>query len=335
MAVNADRFQDARNLLEQSLVWDNHTCMPLRPGDHSFLDQLQRAKAVGVNVIALNVGFGPQTLEAHLRMVAFFRQWLAQHSDQYLLAHNLKDIDRARSEGRLAVFFDIEGMVPLDQGDDGLVAMLRELGVGWMLIAYNRNNAAGGGCMDEDTGLTAHGRRILAEMKRVGMIVCCSHTGHRTAKEVMEAADNPVIFSHSNAHAVYSHDRNIPDELIRLCAATGGVVGVNGIGGFLGEGEDYAALLANHIDHMVQLVGSEHVGIALDYVYDSQELLEYIANMRGTFGENQGMEFSCRFAPHETLVPLVARLLDLGYASKDLQNLLGANWYRVAKQVWK
>lgn len=333
--MDAEHIQNARNLLAQSLVWDNHTCMPLRPGDHTFLDQLQRAKKVGVNVITLNLGFGPQSLEAHLRMAAFFRHWFAQHSDQYLLAQNIQDIEKARSDGRLAVIFDIEGMVPLDQGDDGLVAMLRQLGVSWMLIAYNRNNAAGGGCLDEDSGLTTHGRRILAEMKRVGMIVCCSHTGHRTARAVMEAADNPVIFSHSNAQEVYPHDRNIPDELIRLCAATGGVVGINGVGDFLGHGEDYAGLLANHIDHMVQLVGSEHVGIALDYVFDHQESLDYVANMRETFGEKQAMEFSCRFAPHESLVPLLARLLDMGYAQKDLQNILGANWYRVAEQVWK
>lgn len=335
MALGAELIPEARELLEQSLVWDNHACMPLRPGDPVFLPQLQRAKAAGVDVIALNLGFGPQSLEAHLRMAAFFRQWLTEHGDHYVLARKIEDIDKARIDGKLAVIFDVEGMGPLDQGDDGLVAMLRDLGVGWMLIAYNRNNAAGGGCLDEDAGLSAHGRRILAEMKRVGMMVCCSHTGHRTAREVMEAADNPVIFSHSNAHAVYPHERNIPDELIRLCAATGGVVGINGVGDFLGKGEDYAALLASHIDHMVQLVGSEHVGIALDYVFDTQELLDYIANMRGTFGEDQAMEFSCRFAPHETLLPLLARLMGLGYSRTDLQNILGANWYRVAQRVWK
>jgi len=335
LMAEVDCLLKAQELLNQSLVWDNHACMPLRPQDDSFLDQLQRAHRTGVNVVALNVGFGPQTLQDHLRMLAAFRHWLAARSDRYVLASSLADIDQARRDGKLAVFFDIEGMAPLNEGDHGLVALFRELGVGWMLIAYNRNNAAGGGCMDEDTGLKAHGRRILAEMKRVGMIVCCSHTGHRTAREVMEAADNPVIFSHSNAHAVYPHDRNIPDELIRLCAATGGVVGINGIGDFLGQGEDYPALLASHIDHMVQLVGSEHVGIALDYVYDTQELLDYVANMRGTFGENQNMEFSCRFAPHESLLPLIARLMHMGYAQKDLQNILGANWYRVAQQVWK
>ncbi len=330
----------ARDLLGKSLVWDNHACMPLRPHDYSFLDQLQRVRAAGVDVISLNIGFGPQSLQDHLRMLASFRWWLAAHGDEYSLVHKIADIDRARSEGKLAVFFDIEGMFPLDEGDHGMVALLRELGVGWMLIAYNRNNAAGAGCLDEDSGLTGHGRRILAEMKRVGMIVCCSHTGHRTAREVMEVADNPVIFSHSNASAVFAHDRNIPDDLVRQCAATGGVVGINGLGDFLGpcrEGVEWDAVewMVRHIDHMVQLVGSEHVGIGLDYVFDQQEIVDYIAKMRETFGEEQAKGFSNRFAPPEILLPLTERLMQMGYAHQDLQNILGGNWYRVACRVWK
>jgi membrane dipeptidase len=338
--MNEDRLlQDARNLLAETLVWDNHACMPLRPDDQSFLDQLQRVHQADVNVVSLNVGFGPQELDAHVRMLASFRQWLADHADRYELARSVADIDRARAEGKLAVFFDIEGMVPLDGGDHGLVALFRELGVGWMLIAYNRNNAAGGGCLDEDCGLTGHGRRVLAEMKRVGMIVCCSHTGHDTVREVMEVADNPVIFSHSNASAVYAHPRNIPDDLIRRCAATGGVVGINGLGDFLGpfaEGQEWDPVddMVRHIDHIVQMVGPEHVGLGLDYVFDQQELADYLKNMKSTFGD-QPMSFSNRFAPAETFLPLTARLMQMGYAHKDLQNILGGNWYRVARQVWR
>lgn len=328
-------INDAKDLLASTLVWDNHACMPLRPDDFSFLDQLQRVRDSGVNVVSLNVGFGPQDLAAHLRMLASFRTWLAQHTRQYLLANSLADIDRARAEGKLAVFFDIEGMGPLDDGDHGLVQLFRELGVGWMLIAYNRNTAAGGGCLDDDSGLTRYGRDVLREMKRVGMIVCCSHTGHKTALQVMEAAENPVIFSHSNSSAVFEHKRNIPDELIRACAATGGVVGINGLGDFLGPGDALVEMMARHIDHVAQLVGPQHVGLGLDYVYDQQELADYIANMKDTFSAMQATEFTSRFAGPETVLPLTARLLGLGYSPADLQGILGGNWYRVAEQVWK
>ena len=325
---------EAVALLQQTLVWDNHACMPLRPGDDAFLDQLNRAHAAGLDAVTLNVGFGPQPLDDHLRMLASFRRWFAERADKYALARSVSDIDAAKAQRRLAVLFDVEGMAPLDTGDFGLVAMLRELGVGWMLVAYNRNNAAGGGCMDEDPGLTTHGRAILAEMKRVGMIVCCSHTGHRTAHQVIEAADNPVIFSHSNASALHPHVRNIPDELIRACAATDGVVGVNGVGDFLGEGTDYAELIVRHIDHIVQLVGPDHVGISLDYVFDQQEVLDYLDKMKSTFGA-MAEEFTCRFAPPETFIGITAALLERGYAADDIAKVLGGNWRRVAARVWR
>ena len=333
--MNEADFDDARNLLAESFVWDMHACMPLRPGDGEFLGQLDRAHRSGVNTICLNIGFGPQPLEHHLQMLAWFRHWVTQRPERYVLAHGIADIERARREGKLAVLFDIEGMGPLDGGDAGLVELFRAMGVAWMLVAYNRNNAAGGGCMDDDAGLSRHGHAILAEMKRVGMIVCCSHTGHRTVLEVMEAADNPVIFSHSNASAIHSHARNIPDHLITACAATGGVVGINGLGDFLGPGDDLAELVVRHVDHVVGLVGPDHVGLGLDFVFDLKELEDYIANMKGTFGQNDGVGFTNRFAPPETFIPVTARLLRLGYPPDDVRKIVGGNWYRVARQVWK
>src|SRR5690606_36645690 len=128
-----------------------------------------------------------------------------------------------------------------------LVSLYYELGVSWMLIAYNRNNAAGSGCQDEDRGLTDFGRMVIDEMTRVGMIVCCSHTGYRTAREVIDYSKNPVIFSHSNPRALRDHPRNIPDELMKACAARGGVVGINGIGLFLGENDNSTEAIVRHI----------------------------------------------------------------------------------------
>jgi len=324
----------AMKLLSETLVWDNHGCMPLRPGDHRFLSQLDRYRNSGVDVVSLNIGFGTLPLEQHLRQLADFRSWLALSAPQCRLVRSTRDIDLARERGELGLLFDVEGMAILDAGDHGLIAMLRELGVGWMLIAYNEANAIGGGCRGDDKGLSDYGRTVLREMKRVGMMVCCSHTGHRTAREAIEAADNPVIFSHSNAAAVHAHYRNIPDDLIRAVAAGGGVVGVNGVGDFLGPGQDYVQLLAAHIDHMVSLVGPEHVGLGLDYVFDRQELVDYLNSMPDTFGDAPDHDALLRFAPPEVLPALVSELQARGYSDQALRAILGGNWRRVAEQVW-
>ena len=324
----------ARQLIDAVPVWDHHACLPLRPNDPAFLPQLARHKAAGFDAITVNIGFGEQGPEEHLRMIAALRHWLMARPEEYLLLMEADDVERARSTGRLAVGFDIEGANAV--GDQlSLIQLYYDLGVRWMLMAYNTSNRAGGGCQDEDGGLTNFGRAMVAEMERVGMLLCLSHTGHRTVREVIAMATQPLIFSHSNCAALHPHPRNIPDELIRACAATGGVVGINGVGIFLGKNDISSETYARHVDHVVQLVGPAHVSIALDYVFDMRELEEHLEKMKGTFPPGLGYEMGARFVPPEQLEEIVVTLQGWGYSDADLTALLGGNLLRLAKQVWK
>ena len=324
----------ARQLIDAVPVWDHHACLPLRPNDPAFLPQLARHKAAGFDAITVNIGFGEQGPEEHLRMIAALRHWLVARPEEYLLLMEADDVERARSTGRLAVGFDIEGANAV--GDQlSLIQLYYDLGVRWMLMAYNTSNRAGGGCQDEDGGLTNFGRAMVAEMERVGMLLCLSHTGHRTVREVLAMATQPLIFSHSNCAALHPHPRNIPDELIRACAATGGVVGINGVGIFLGKNDISSETYARHVDHVVQLVGPAHVSIALDYVFDMRELDEHLEKMKGTFPPGLGYEMGARFVPPEQLEEIVVTLQGWGYSDADLTALLGGNLLRLAKQVWK
>ena len=324
----------ARQLIDAVPVWDHHACLPLRPNDPAFLPQLARHKAAGFDAITVNIGFGEQGPEEHLRMIAALRHWLMARPEEYLLLLEADDVERARSTGRLAVGFDIEGANAV--GDQlSLIQLYYDLGVRWMLMAYNTSNRAGGGCQDQDGGLTNFGRAMVAEMERVGMLLCLSHTGHRTVREVLAMATQPLIFSHSNCAALHPHPRNIPDELIRACAATGGVVGINGVGIFLGKNDISSETYARHVDHVVQLVGPAHVSIALDYVFDLRELEEHVEKMKGTFPPGLGYELGARFVPPEQLEEIVVTLQGWGYSDTDLTALLGGNLLRLAKQVWK
>ncbi len=322
-------------LLRECLVWDNHGCMPVnRPYDVSFLPQLARYRAAGVNAVMLNIGFGDMGVEAHLRMLASMRHWLQARPDEYVVIESVDDIEQARATDRLAVGFDIEGANAI--GDQlSLIQLYSDLGVRWMLLVYNTNNLVGGGCQDEDTGLTAYGREAVAEMERVGMQVCLSHTGHRTVRDVFEVATKPLIFSHSNAAAVHPHPRNIPDDLIRACAATGGVIGLNGLSTFLGSDADPVDDFVRHLDHVAQLVGPEHVALGLDYVFDRQELDEYVEKMRHTFPAGLGYDHTLEFVAPERLEDIVEKLQTLGYRDADLAAVLGGNLMRLAREVWK
>lgn len=321
-------------MLKRTILWDNHACMPLRPHDPSFLPQLARHRSAGVTLVSLNVYFDIFPPETAFTMLAAFRQWIAGHADEYVLAETVADIEAAKSDGKLAVVFDIEGGRAVEP-HPGLVEAFYRLGVRWMLLAYNKNNNLGGGCQDEDCGLTAYGRQIIDEMTRVGMVLCCTHTGYRTAREAIEYSKRPVIFSHSNPRAVWDHPRNIPDDLMRACARTGGVVNLNGIGIFLGENDNSTEALLRHIDYVCELIGPEHVGLGLDYVFDSSEVEDLVRSRPDIFPPEKGYRSGIAMIEPERFPRIAEALLRAGYSESQVQGILGHNNLRVAAQVWR
>ena len=325
---SADR-ENGRALLLRHFAWDNHSCMPLRPGDKSFLPQLHRLRDAGVNAVTLNIGFGEQTPDEHLAVLRWFRDWIARHDVDYGVATSSGELERVVTSGRMAVMFDIEGARGIGDRID-LIAELRALGVIWMLIAYNRTNLAGSGCLEPiDAGLTPFGRAMIAEMNRVGMMICLSHTGERTAFEALEASARPAIISHSNCAALFDHPRNVGDTLIRAVGARGGVIGINGLGDFLAPaGSDLVEAVVAHIDHAVQLVGPEHVGISLDFVWDQDELRAFLTTMPDLFPD--GLPDSLPLVAPEAWPAIVDGLLGRGYAEDDVAMIAGGSWRRVA-----
>jgi membrane dipeptidase len=166
------------------------------------------------------------------------------------------------------------------------------------------------------------------------MIACCSHTGERTALEVIEHSKNPVIFSHSNPRGLWDHPRNVRDHVILACTAKGGVVGINGVGIFLGDNDDRSETVARHIDYVAKLAGIDHVALGLDYVFDMEELLAYLRGHPQTFGDDSALA-SPRFVVPEQLPEIVDCLVAMGYAEADLERVLGLNVLRVAAAVWR
>lgn len=316
------------------IVWDNHACLPFRDTGR-WLPEIARYRRAGADAVTINIGDSHVPLDTLTRMAAEIRGYVQQHPGDYVLGLCTADIRHAKATGRLAVCLDIEGVFALGE-ELSLVEHFYGLGVRWMLLVYNRRNLAGSGCHDaDDRGLTAHGRAILAEMDRVGMIKCCSHTGYRTAREVLDASDGPVIFSHSNPRRLHDHPRNIPDDLIRACAATGGVIGINGIGLFLGAQNPAAEQVVRAIDYVVQLVGAGHAALGLDYMFRQDELQEPGRANEDLWPPEWGYGSGMGTVPPEALPEIAAQLGRLGYTADAVRGIMGENLMRVAGAVWK
>ncbi|MDA0221418.1 MAG: membrane dipeptidase [Proteobacteria bacterium] len=322
----------AAALHRDALVWDDHGGWAWSGADK--LEQLERWRASGIDYLSINAGFDVMPWELTLEATSRYRHWIRTHPEHYLQVETVADIHRARAEGKLALSFDLEGMNALN-GDLGMVDLYYRLGVRHMLFAYNRNNAAGGGCHDEDVGLTPFGREVIAEMNRVGMVVDCSHCSWRTSMEAMERSAAPVIYSHANARALWDHERNIRDDQIKACAATGGVVGVTGVGRFLGPDGPTVAHLVEHIDYMVDLIGPDHVGFGMDSVLHVHKPGGGFTRNRDYWPESQYPDGGSGYVRPEDLPHLTQALLDRGYGEAAIRGILGGNFLRIAEQVWK
>jgi membrane dipeptidase len=308
------------------LLWDQHACLPLRPG--ADICELTRYRRPGGALVSVNVGYAPQSLQDVLTLTEYFRQAVQAHPDLVLAETT------GVAAGKIAVTFDLEDCAPLE-GDLGNVARLAGLGIRTMLPTYNHANIAGCGCLDPyDTGLTTWGRRLVAEMNAAGMVPDGSHCSTRTGLDICETTTHPAVYSHSCIRSVWDHPRNITDDQTRACAATGGVIGITGVGIFLGPNTPTLEAMTRHLEYAVELVGIDHVGLSTDFSFDHGDWLDELAANPRLFDESYTRWGPIRWMPPETFVGIGQHLSECGWDDTDITAVLGANFQRVAEHTW-
>lgn len=313
------------------LLWDQHTCLALRPD--ADVDELSRFDRPGGVYASVNVGYSPQSFDDAMAILRAFRTSISTNP-RLDLAPTVTDVERITAAGRIAVGFDLEDSGPL-AGDLDNVRRFSDLGVRTLLPTYNYQNAAGCGCLDaDDAGLSAWGRALVREMNDVGMVVDGSHCSVRTGLDLCEASSKPVVYSHSCLRSIWEHPRNITDDQARACAATGGVIGITGVGIFLGPNTPTLAAMITHLEAAVELVGIEHVGISSDFSFDHADFNQEIANKPRFYDESYTRWGPIEWLPPERLIELDTALSARGWGTDDIEAVLAGNFRRVAKAVW-
>lgn len=298
------------------------------------IGELARYERPGGSYVSVNVGYAPHSAAEVLGLLDNFRTRILGDG-RLLLANTTSDIDRAHHGGQVAVAFDLEDSGPLE-GQLDRVAEFYNLGVRTLLPAYNHRNAAGSGCFDtDDEGLTAYGRALVREMNAVGMVADGSHCSTRTGLDLCETSEYPVIYSHSCMRALWDHERNITDDQARACAATGGVIGITGVGIFLGPNDASLDALRRHIDYAVDLVGPDHVGLSTDFPFDIDDLNQEVLANPQLFPDSYTRWGPVNFLSPEGLLQVGTALGEAGYPADAVTAILGGNFGRVASQVWQ
>ena len=302
------------------------------------LDALHRHRDAGFDYVSINVGMDANPAQQIVDIIATFREQI-ERLPGIRFADTLSDVRSAATNGLLAVSFDLEGAVPL-ASDPANVSVFHDLGVRQMHFAYNRRNDVAGGCYEPEAPFTALGHEVLRACEEAGVMVDCSHLNEQSALAILEDAEKPVVFSHSNVRALNGNLRNITDPMITACAATDGVIGVTGLSNFTPGGRAEAGAMIEVIDYLNERVDSRHIGIGLDYVYDVEldELPEgcdpaYWWPLE--YGYSEDFYKSSKFTPPEAAPQLRNGLKARGYADVEIDGIMGGNFYRVASACWK
>ena len=264
---------------------------------------------------------------------AAFHREVEANPEDVAACLNGQDVRRATGEGRIAVILALEGASCLGP-DASLVPLFHRLGVRMISFTHMGRSWLADGSGENGTGgrLTRAGIQVLAEMERLGILMDVSHLGVAGTDHVLELARRPVVASHSSAHALRAHHRNLTDEQLIAIAATGGVIGVNLLPAFIDPTTPTIERAVDHVEHMVEIAGPEHVGVGPDFIveiFDDTYPKDVPLIIEGVDARQPipGL-FSSRHLP-----ALTRAMVDRGFTDAQVEGILGANFLRVFEQV--
>lgn len=333
--------QLARDLYDQAVVID---ALNVSNWDSdAVFESLNAGSVAAINATQATWEGYEETLDMIAKWYVRFRE----RPDQILLVESVADIHRAKRESKTGIIFGWQNTSPIENDLDRL-ALFHKLGVRIMQVTYHERNLLGDGCMErQDGGLTNFGIDAVAEMNRLGILLDLSHVGVATTQESIEVSEKPVAITHANAKSYFDHRRNKTDKAIKTMADKGGVIGATCIQGFLRN--TYDSTIDDYldaIDHLVDMVGVDHVGIGTDHTQDQpEEFWKYIGGQQGTkypssFTGHSGMplawedQYPVGLKTPDQLPVLSECLLNRGYSDDDVIKILGGNWLRLFGEVW-
>ena len=231
---------------------------------------------------------------------------------------------------RLGVVPTFQGLQMVEQ-DIGLIRGFRELGVGVMAITHNWKNWNGDGCLERtDLPLTGLGRLAVREMNAAGVLIDLSRAGVRTSLSAIDESRAPIVFTHSNARAVYDHPANLTAGQIDACARRGGVIALSAFPALVsGRPQPRLDDFLAHLDHLLDRVGPDHVGLGLDFDDRARKRYVFDPLPDPPYTFPQGLS-----APAD-LDNVREALEGRGLSASERERLLGGNLKRVLSEAWE
>ena len=329
LAEEAANYREARRIHSRIVTLDSHCDTPMffdqdihfEQRDPRILVDLHKMTEGGLDASTMvaYIPQGPLTEEGRAAATAYAKSQLsrveemvAKNAAAVSLAYTSEELYHLKNEGRKAIMLGIENGYAIGQ-DLALLRHFKEkYGIIYMTLCHNGNNDICGSARPREgeplMGVTDFGADVIREMNRLGIMVDLSHASEQSFYDALDISQTPIVCSHSSCRALCDHPRNLTDDQLRALAAKDGVAQVTFYNGFLRtDGQATILDAVAHLNHMVDVMGIEHVGIGTDFDGD---------------GGVPGL------ASASELINFTRRLLRERYSEADLRLIWGGNWMR-------
>lgn len=332
-------FGDSFNTINQQTLEEIWETVPASFTDSDF----QFVKSCGVNVF----GWGSLlTSQADmLKFLATQNGIIASNPDYFERIDTKEKLNNIYQKNKIGLLMTNQDSKHFNTLDD--VDMFYGLGQRVSQITYNDKNRLGCGAFEDvDTGLTEFGKHIIQRMNQVGIGVDVSHCGDKTTVESIKASEKPVLITHGACRSLAKNvARAKTDEAIKLMAKTGGVIGIPILRFMISEKEPVNIDdFINHIDHVAQLVGIDHVGIGSDQGLYTEDYLakdvrkQRLENAPKKYQTHTNSDYLLTIEklnhPHR-LYDITESLINKGYKDEDIKKVLGGNFQRALSHIFK
>lgn len=332
----------AARLRKKAVYWNLCDSTTRECGDQIYLDQVKASNITAINhTVCYTVDF-----VGGVKNIAHWTRLYDAHPEVGFIAKTYADIDRARKEGRTAIFMGFQDITALEDDIDKM-EIFYNLGIRYVQPTYQDRNIFGDGCGERfQSGLSNLGIQFIKKLDELGIVIDTSHVGIGTTIDCANMSKNPIMATHTAARGLVDTPRNKNDDEIKAIAAKGGVIGIAGKSGFLKkDGLDTGSTINDMIDHMVyiaNLVGIEHVGIGTDVGDLRKYSREQMAAFHARHPEVAIIGPKLRtdiMHPKDvgpgTLHYIIGYMVKRGFSDKEIRMVLGENANRVVKAVFK
>ena len=330
----ATNYRAARKVHRRILTLDSHCDTPMffdqeihfEQRDPKILVDLHKMQEGGLDasIMVAYIPQGPLTEEgrtaacdyAHSQLLRV-EQLAADCSTAVSIARSPQQLYRLKADGKRAIMLGIENGYAIGRDLSLLSRFKEDHGIVYMTLCHNGNNDICGSAKPREgeqlQGVSDFGADVIRKMNELGIMVDLSHASELSFYDALDISGMPIVCSHSSSRALCNHPRNLTDDQLRALAAKGGVAQVTFYNGFL-RSDGQASILdaVEHLNHMVKVMGIEHVGIGTDFDGD---------------GGVPGL------ASASELINFTRRLLRERYSEDDLRLIWGGNFLRVMQQV--